>query len=449
MPQETWRRDAARWHRGDLLPTIAAFALVLLLALLGGAGPLRAQTASTNGPAAGGVAQFNPSQSWVAAEGYDTGKPRPLTMRLAVGARSPWRAYLLDGPPRLVVEVQGLGLPPSDAAALPGAELIPALRWGPGLPGWGRIVAELPGPYALERPTITGAGARQGSQRGSAAIELALRPVAADDFAPRRDRLGALHGLPEPAAVAPSNGPHARLRVVIDPGHGGIDPGAQVGTVTEAALMLGFATELAGAMRAAGMDARLTRGDNRFIPLDRRASAARRVQADLFISLHADMLPRGQAAGATIYVWNPESNDRAARELASRHDRDDVLAGVDLEGSDDQITRALIDLARGGTQPRSEALAAHLSRELALSDIGMHRRPVQGAAFSVLKSPDIPSVLIELGFLSDPLDRANLINPAWRARMAAAMVRAVANWQAEDAGRPPLRGAMPQGEALP
>ena len=78
-----------------------------------------------------------------------------------------------------------------------------------------------------------------------------------------------------------------------------------------------------------------------------------------------------------------------------------------------------------------------------------HRRPVQGAAFSVLKSPDIPSVLVELGFLSDPLDRANLINPAWRARMAAAMVRAVANWQAEDAGRPPLRGAMPQGEAPP
>ena len=92
-----------------------------------------------------------------------------------------------------------------------------------------------------------------------------------------------------------------------------------------------------------------------------------------------------------------------------------------------------MDLARTRTQPASEAFASHLSSELALFDIGMHRRPVQGAAFSVLKSPDIPSVLVEMGFLSDPVDRANLLNPAWRGQMAQAITRAVTNWRADQA----------------
>ena len=117
-----------------------------------------------------------------------------------------------------------------------------------------------------------------------------------------------------------------------------------------------------------------------------------------------------------------------------------MLAGVDLDGTDDRVARALMDLARTRTQPASEAFASHLSSELALSDIGMHRRPVQGAAFSVLKSPDIPSVLVEIGFLSDPVDRANLLNPAWRGQMAQAITRAVTNWRADQAAVSSLRG---------
>lgn len=416
-----------------------------------------------------GAVRFDPTQSLIAAQGRERDAARPLSLRLSVGVRAPWRVYLLDAPPRLVVEVEGMTLPSEDAA-VPGAELLPGLRWGGGLSGWGRIVAELPGTYQISRATITGAAAvvSGGAQAqagnsantgeagnaagpsgdparplGAAAIELALTPVPADRFAPRQDALTALHGMPPLAKLPPAPPRHERLRVVIDPGHGGIDPGAQVDGLTEAALMLGFATELASALTAAGFEPMLTRGDDRFIPLEQRATSARAVRADLFISLHADMLPKGQAAGATIYVWNPQSNDRAARELAARHDRDDLLAGVDLDGTDDQVARALMDLARTGTQPRSEAFAAHLSSELALSDIGMHRRPVQGAAFSVLKSPDIPSALVELGFLSDPADRANLLNPAWRAQMAAAITRAVANWQADIASLASLRGAVP------
>ncbi len=320
--------------------------------------------------------------------------------------------------------MQGLDLPP--AAAVAGADLLAGLRWGAGRPGWGRIVAELPGPYALSRAALTGGA-------GAAAIDLTMTPVAAQDFAPRRDDLTALRGLPQPAQVAPGPAADGPLRVMIDPGHGGFDPGAQVGAISEAALMLGFARELAEALSRAGFQPLLTRGDDRFIPLERRTTAARGAGADLFISLHADMLPQGQAAGATIYVWNPESDDRAARELAVRHDRDDMLAGIDLDGTDDQVARALMDLARRATQPRSEAFARRLSAELARTGVDMHRRPVRGAGFSVLKSPDIPSVLVELGFLSDPGDRGNLFSPEWRAGTADAIARAIGAWAA-DAG---------------
>lgn len=439
------RRLAPRFKAAAAAVAVVAAAVMASACLHAGtgtdtdAGTGGAQLAQAEGaqPAArAGDPLFDPSRSTVTAEGRDRGKPRPLHLHLAVGARAPFRAYLLDQPPRLVVEMEGLDLP-AGPAAVQGADLLAGLRWGPGLPGWGRIIAALPGPYAVAAATITG---RDGE---AAAIELSLVPVGPEDFAPRADAMTALKGLPEPSELPPAVADDGRLRVVLDPGHGGFDPGAQVDGVSEAALMLQFSTELAAALNAAGIDARLTRGEDRFVPLEQRTTAARAVDADLFISLHADMLPKVQAAGATIYVWNPASNDRAAQELAARHDRDDMLAGVDLDGTDDRVARALIDLARTRTQPASEAFASHLSSELALSDIGMHRRPVQGAAFSVLKSPDIPSVLVELGFLSDPVDRANLLNPAWRAQMAGAITRAVTNWRADQAAAGTLRGVVP------
>ena len=369
---------------------------------------------------------FDPARSSLTAEGRDTGAPRPLTLVLGLSRAVPVRVAVIDGPPRLVVD-----LPAAEPPAATGAPLPQALRWGAAPQGGARAVMTLPGPMRVESAAM-----RAGPP---ASLVLRLAPVAPEAFAPRRDTLTVLRGLPAPA-TAPAPVGDGRLKVVLDPGHGGIDPGAQVDGVSEAALMLQFATELAAALQHAGIDARLTRGDDRFIALERRTTAARGARADLFVSLHADMLPKAQAAGATIYVWNPASNDRAAQDLAARHDRDDMLAGVDLDGTDDRVARALMDLARTRTQPASEAFASHLSSELALSDIGMHRRPVQGAAFSVLKSPDIPSVLVEMGFLSDPVDRANLLNPAWRGQMAQAITRAVTNWRADQAAVSSLRG---------
>lgn len=162
---------------------------------------------------------------------------------------------------------------------------------------------------------------------------------------------------------------------------------------------------------------------------------AREAGAQLFLSLHADALPTGQAAGATIYLWDPDSDGRAAQQLALRHDRDDLLAGIDLAGEDDALAAALMDFVRTDTQPRSENFARFLTSRMALMGIGLHGRPVQDAAFSVLKSPDMPSALLELGFISDDQDRANLGDPLWRARMVQVLVESVTGWARDEAVR--------------
>lgn len=378
--------------------------------------------------------QVDAAASSLTAEGRDRGRPRPLTLRLALDRAVPFRTLILDTPPRLVLDLEGADFGASDAAALPGAGLVPALRWGEIAPGRARLVAELPGPMRLAR-------AAAHSDAPGTVLTLVLEPVALEAFAP--DGTGAalpqLWDLPEPAPVPPATRrPPGPLRVTLDPGHGGMDPGARAGGVAEAALMLTMAEEVAAALRRLGAEVTLTREGDRFLPLERRMTAARASAADLLISLHADALPAGEAAGAAVYVWNPDADDRATRELATRHDRDDLLAGLDLAAADDEVARTLMDIARLDTQPRSQNMAAFLVSEFALGRIAIHKRPVKGAAFSVLKSPDIPSVLIETGFLTDPADRANLVDPLWRARMAEAVAKAVLAWAEDDAARRPL-----------
>ncbi|SEH82581.1 N-acetylmuramoyl-L-alanine amidase [Paracoccus alkenifer] len=367
-------------------------------------------------PALADMAQVDPGRVMLGFEGRDRGRPRPIALAIGLSQAVPYAVAVIDAPPRLVVDLRDTGIP---SARPPGAEPL-ALRWGPGPQGGARAVLTLPGPMNLETAQMT-AGA-------SPALSLRLVPVKPADFRPRRDSLTVLRGLPEPSATAPAVVAGKRLLVVLDPGHGGIDPGAQVGELSEARLMLDFARELAAVLRERGIEVVLTREDDSFVPLEARTSVARARGADLFISLHADALPAGQAAGAAIYTWDARSNDRAARQLVLLHDRSDMLAGLDLSGTDEDVSRALFDLARLDTQPRSADAARQLVARLDAAGVDMHRVPIRGAAFSVLKSPDIPSVLIELGFLTDPDDRANLLDPGWRSRVAGALADGVVDW---------------------
>lgn len=424
--------------RGVILGGALAFGL----AIAGDVQALGAQEVApdvTANSASDEGAQINLAQSAITAEGRDRGRPRPLDIRLATTRAVPFRTYFLAEPPRLIIDFQDLDFGTTQPAQITGADLVPGLRWGRFRAGWSRLVVELAGPYGMVQSSQATANAAdgQGGSPGSA-IHLRIEPVKDKNFVVRPDALSALWDLPE--STVPTAKPRAtiegrKLRIAVDPGHGGIDPGAQVGAISEAAVMLGFAAQLGDVLKAAGYEVIPTREDDSFIPLERRMTIARAQGADLFLSFHADALPAGQAAGATIYIWDSESNDRASLELASRHDRDDILSGVDLTGTDDEVAQVLMDLARLETHPRSQNFAGMLASEMSRSGFDMHRRPVRGAGFSVLKSPDIPSVLIELGFLTDPNDRANLFDPDWRARMATSIAQAIANWSKDETTR--------------
>lgn len=368
--------------------------------------------------------------SSLTAEGRDRGRPRPMDLQLTLTEAVPYRVFLLDGPPRLVVDLKGVDFGEAQPQQLFGAGLVPAIRWGRFQRGWSRMVAELPGPYAVTRSALS-------TRAMQPVLTIALKPVRQDEFRPRASAAAALRNLPEP--VQPVARPDAvvddRLIVAIDPGHGGIDPGALADGHSEAEIVLDVALAAKAALERIGIGVFLTRSDDSFVGLESRMTAARAAGADLFLSLHADALPEGEAAGATIYTWDESANDAATLLLAHRHQRDDLLAGMDLTGADDALAGVLMDLARTETQPRSENFAKFLASRMALAGIEMHRRPVKGARFSVLKSPDIPSVLLELGFLTDDTDRQHLTDPIWRGRMVDALVAAINGWARDEGAR--------------
>ncbi|MRU14310.1 N-acetylmuramoyl-L-alanine amidase [Roseovarius sp. A21] len=361
-----------------------------------------------------------------------------LSVELALSQGVPYRVFTLNDPARLVMDFREVDWQGVDAGALDRSDRALALRMGGFRPGWSRMVVDMDGPYLPETVDL-----RVTPETGAARLEVVLGAADAEAFATAA-------GAPDlPGWELPSEGLRAERRprqrgedplmVVVDPGHGGIDPGAEAGGVAEKDLMLQFARELKEMLlRAGGMEVILTRTDDSFVSLERRVAVAHRVQADIFISLHADALREGRAHGATVYTLSDSASDAASAALAERHNRADMLAGVDLRGSDDVVADVLMDLARMETQPRAERLAKAVRLSLAAHDLPLHSRPLRHAGFSVLKSPDIPSVLVELGFLSSERDRANLRDAGWRGRMGAALRDAIAAWRQEDAARADL-----------
>ncbi|MDO8882931.1 MAG: N-acetylmuramoyl-L-alanine amidase [Pseudotabrizicola sp.] len=357
-----------------------------------------------------------------------------VAVEFALSQPVPWRVRVLDEPPRLVLdmrEVDWTGLAAVDQAS----DAIVGIRAGVVRQGWSRLVMELSGPYLVSRADMV-------TVDSGAKVRLRLAPAAGPEFA-------ALAALPEPAdwalpAVADLPKPVPRgagpLVVVLDPGHGGLDPGAERDGYTEAGLMLTFARELKDLLlRDGDFLVILTREEDDFVPLEARISIARAAGAHVFLSLHADAIAEGEAVGATIYSLAEEASDAASQALAERHDRADLLSGVDLTAQDDLVATVLMDMARTETGPRIERLALALEGAIKGAGLRMHRHPRQTAGFSVLKSPDIPSVLIELGFMSSARDLARLIDPEWRTKMAVALRDGLKLWAGEDAALQALK----------
>ena len=368
------------------------------------------------------LARLDPARSAISQSGQG------VQISLGLSQPVPWRVRLLDMPPRLVMDFRevdwsGINDLPQTAAAVKG------LRAGVFRPGWSRLVLELAGPFLVSSAEMT-------TDDGRAAVTVQLTPATPEDFAQKA-------ALPEPAGWAmpkPADVPKLQpqgtgpLVVVLDPGHGGIDPGAESAGQTEAKLMLTFARELKEVLvRDGNFLVVLTRDEDVFVPLETRISISRAVGANVFIDLHADALAEGEAVGATLYTLSDEASDAAAAALAERHDRDDLLAGVDLTEQDDLVAAVLMDMARAETTPRTDRLAQALEATIKAAKLKMHRHPRQSAGFSVLKSPDTPSILIELGFMSSSRDLARLGDADWRAKMAGAIRDGLKSWATEDA----------------
>ncbi|OAN78032.1 hypothetical protein A8B78_13555 [Jannaschia sp. EhC01] len=398
------------------------FRAVLLIALLCLGAPAMAQTL-------GASARALPEGS--ALEGNRRGTELTLALSQAV----PFRVFTLVDPMRVVLDFRTV-----DFSALPedfdeARHVESVAMGGASTPGWSRMVLTLNAPLSLDVAAM-----ETDDSTGEAIVSLALSPTDTDSFAAAAGAPPGLQAVLLPVvSQAPPPGDDT-LIVMLDPGHGGVDPGALRDGFTEADLILTFARELREVMRRTGqIEVVMTRDADVFVPLPTRVTLARAAGADLFISLHADAIAEGRAQGASVYTLSDDATDVATAALAEQHDRADLLQGVDLSGSDDEVVSVLMDLARIETAPRSRAFADILVQAIEATGLDMHAQPRGEGAFSVLKAADFPAVLLEIGFLSEGGDLDNIRNPEWRARMQAAVTGAVIAWNQADTAADALR----------
>ncbi len=403
--------------------------------LLGALGAAILWTGLAYGQGFSGLARVDAAQTSAA----DTRTGGEIELLLSQGV--PYRIFTLDEPRRLVLDFQEVDWSGFPASSFVSTEFASDVQFGTYVPGWSRMVIELAAPMEVAQAAL-----QVDPVTAAAQLSIKLENVDAKTFAkaagapqdPRWD-------LPAPEELPQRIGsnPDAPLMIVLDPGHGGIDPGAQVDVqgrkISEKDLMLQFALELGDVLLRSGQfDVRLTRNDDYFVSLERRIALAHLAGADLFVSLHADSLSAGHAHGTTIYTLSDEASDVASAKLAERQERSQLLSGTDLSEADDVVADVLLDLARVETHPRSLSLAQSISASLTEQGGPMNRRPLRSAGFSVLKSADIPSILIEIGFLSSTRDLNNILDPDWRRATARGILNGLLAWQADDAARKTL-----------
>ncbi|MEM0908300.1 MAG: N-acetylmuramoyl-L-alanine amidase [Pseudomonadota bacterium] len=327
------------------------------------------------------------------------------------------RFFVVDGPPRLVMDLDGVAF--DITAEVETAGVVSAWRYGALSGETGRIVFELSTPALIARHFFV-AGREGRPDR----LVVDLEPVQPDVFT------SATRGaVAHKSASIKAEGAGDEMVVVLDPGHGGIDPGAtSPGGIVEKDLALIFAQRLKGELDALpGVRAALTRTDDRFLPLNRRIRVARAYGADLFISIHADAAPQDYVQGATVYTLSERPSDAEAAALAARENLSDAVPGGVEPDAQEDVSGILADLLRRETKSFSNAFALDLVDSLKPT-IRMNVSPHRFARFRVLMAHDIPSVLLELGYLTNEDDARVLMDPQWQAKAAAAVTKAVATF---------------------
>ena len=334
-------------------------------------------------------------------------------------------AFTLADPYRVVVDLPQTTFTLPAKAGEQARGLVKAFRYGLIMQGGSRIVLDTKGPVRLEKAFVLDAAEGQPAR-------LVLDLIATDRTSFMRNI--ALENRPaHSTSIKPSEAPpkvdgDVRPLIVLDPGHGGIDTGTKgSGGELEKDVVLAFAQTLREKLESGGKyRVAMTRADDTFIPLAERVRFARSRNAGLFISVHADALPRreGQAEGATVYTLSENASDAEAARLAEAENKADVIAGVDLTTEPDDVANILVDLAQRETKTFSMQFARTLVGELKAA-ARLHKHPLKSAGFKVLLAPDVPSVLLELGYMSTKDDLKQLTSAAWRARTAQALAQAV------------------------
>lgn len=333
------------------------------------------------------------------------------------------RAFTLADPYRVVIDLPQITFQFKPRAGESGRGLIKAFRYGLVMQGASRIVIDVKKPVRIDKSfaldAAEGQPARLVLDLSATDRESFLRNIAVENRLALQTQKRAE---PEKDTGDP------RPLIVLDPGHGGIDNGThgangenEKNIVLEFALTLRDKLEKLGRYRVA-----LTRSDDSFIPLAERVQFARQRKAQLFISIHADALRRGDgdAQGATIYTLSETASDTEAARLADAENKADVIAGVDLSAEPGDVADILIDLA----QRETKTFAMHFARSLVgeLKSVArMHKHPMKAAGFRVLRAADVPSVLVELGYVTNRDDLKQLTSQSWRARTADAVTSAV------------------------
>jgi N-acetylmuramoyl-L-alanine amidase len=334
------------------------------------------------------------------------------------------RAFTLADPYRVVLDIPQaiFQLPPKTGEA--GRGLIRAFRFGLVMQGGSRMVFDLAKPARIEKAFVVdatdGAPARLVLDLVATDRESFLRRIAVDSTLSRAD-------LPRAKGVEAKNG-DPRPLVVLDPGHGGIDTGTKgQGGVEEKDIVLNFAQRLRDRVEKTGKyRVLMTRTDDTFVPLADRVRIARDAGAALFVSIHADSLPHGEgdAQGASVYTLSETATDSEAARLAEKENRADVIAGVDLKSEPDDVAGILLDLAERETKSLSIQFAHRLVGDMK-SATRLHKTPLKSAGFRVLRAPDVPSVLVELGYVSNRQDLESLLSESWRNRTADSIAQAI------------------------
>lgn len=348
-----------------------------------------------------------------------------------------FRIFTLASPDRLVIDMPEVLWRLKGPSAPSGTGAVRSYRYGLFRPGNSRFVIDLNRPVKTGEPMILppqdGYGYRlvldlfpatqaAFEQTAGWPADLRAREQAAAELASLPPEMA-----PAPPSTAPVSGPEpSRKVVVIDPGHGGIDSGTiGVTGLQEKDVVLDQGMRLAKVLRARGYTVYLTRTTDVFIPLYSRAPFARRHHADLFVSLHADSNPNPSVQGASIYTLSERGSDKEAAALAQKENQSDIIAGIDLSGDNSSVASILIDMTQRDTMNRSSRFAQTLVHQLSgVTDV-LAREPHRSANFVVLRAPDVPAVLIELGYLSNDADCRQMATSVWRNRVAGALADAV------------------------